>query len=227
MSEEIRKMFGSIAGKYDLMNDLLSFGIHKLWRKKLVKIASLIGNERILDCATGTGDLATGFYKKLKNGTVTGLDFAPEMIEIAKQKAAGGANKIDFLVGDATNISFPDSTFDISTIAFGIRNIPDTEKCLSEMARVLKPGGKVMILEFGKPYFPFSLIYKIYAVVFMPLIGKFIAGSSESYKYLQTTSLAYPCRNDFIEIMRKTDKFKKLSFLSLSFGIAYLYIGEK
>lgn len=226
MSEDVRKMFDEISGKYDLMNDILSFGIHRGWRKKTVRKSNAKQGGKVLDLATGTGDLAFAFKKAVgSEGQVTGLDFSPEMLAIARKKASRYNADVEFIEGDALSLPFEDNTFDISSIAFGIRNVDSNEQCLIEMARVVKPGGRVMVLEFGSPKGFFEHFYKFYSKFVIPGLGRLFS-RQYAYHYLPETAAKYPCREDFISIMDSAGKFSGSRYYALSGGIAYLYIGE-
>jgi len=226
MSKEVHRMFSEIAGRYDFMNDLLSFGIHHRWRKKAVRLSGASDGDSIIDCASGTGDLSIAFKKKIGNsGYVLGTDFVPEMIELAKEKARIKNFIIDFEVDDAMDLHQPDNKFDYSSISFGIRNVDDPVKCLKEMARVVKPRGKVVVIEFGQPKGLFSILYKFYSFALMPLLGKIFAMNRAAYEYLPETASKFPCREDFIELMNRTENFQSSVYYPLSFGIAYIYIG--
>jgi len=229
MSEQIKNMFSDISEKYDILNDVLSFGIHRRWRKKVVKLSGVSNKENasVLDLATGTGDLAIVFKRKIGNSDkVTGIDFSEEMLRIAQAKAKKRNLDIDFQKGDATALQFKDNSFDISSIAFGIRNVDSVTACLNEMARVVKPGGKVIILEFGQPQGLFSHIYKFYSKYIIPVLGKIISKNFNAYHYLQDSSAKFPCREEFIEIMQSTGKFSLIDYKQLSFGIAFIYVGD-
>ena len=227
MSEKVRTMFSKIAGKYDLLNDLLSMGIHRLWRKKAVRAAGTSKGMKILDLATGTGDLAIEFHKAAgKEGSVTGVDFCEEMMISAPEKAREAGFDIEFLQGDAMDIKFPDNSFDISGIAFGIRNVDSPLQCLKEMSRVVRPGGTVMVLEFGQPKGLFALIYKIYSKTIIPLIGKIISRDNAAYTYLPETASKFPCREDFTNLMKQTGVMEDCRYISLSSGIAFIYTGK-
>ncbi|MFH1050979.1 MAG: bifunctional demethylmenaquinone methyltransferase/2-methoxy-6-polyprenyl-1,4-benzoquinol methylase UbiE [bacterium] len=228
MSEKIQNMFSDISRKYDILNDVLSFGIHRIWRRKVVKISGISGkdNVSILDLATGTGDLAIAFKRTTGNsGKISGIDFSEEMLKIAREKAKKNNLEIVFEKGDANALEFEDNSFDIASIAFGIRNVDSVIACLNEMARVVKPGGKVIILEFGQPQGLFSHIYKFYSKYIIPILGKIISKNFSAYNYLQDSSAKFPCREEFIKIMQSTGKFSDTDYKQLAFGIAFIYVG--
>lgn len=226
MSEKVRTMFASIADRYDTINTVLSFGIHHRWRKKAVRLSKASTGDHVLDCATGTGDFAISFKAVVGDeGRVVGTDFCEEMLAPAPVKARKRNLDIEFAVADAMNLPFDDNTFDISSIAFGIRNVDDPEKSLREMARVVKSGGRVVVLEFGQPKGLMKLPYKAYSKYFIPTIGGLLSGNREAYQYLPETSAAFPAGDNFIDLMMKTDKFADARLHPLQSGIAYIYIG--
>ena len=235
MSKEVADMFSSIAHRYDVANDVLSLGIHHLWRKKAVKFAGVCQGASVLDVCTGTGDLAFTLSDCVgPSGQVFGVDFVPEMIELAKQKQDSleisekslARKKVVFKTADALELPFEDSSFDFITVAFGIRNVDCPEKCLKEFARVLKPKGKVLVLEFGKPRFPiFSFIYKTYSKYIMPLIGQMLTGNRAAYEYLPRTAKEFPDRENFISLMNSSG-YSNSSYLSFMSGVAYAYVGQ-
>lgn len=225
----IREMFSAISKKYDLANTVLSFGIHSLWKKKLVKESGIQPGHSVLDCATGTGDLAFLFEEKLQGtGQVIGSDFCEPMLEEARRKAKSQNSKTKFEWADVTQLSYPNERFHVASISFGIRNVQDTQKALFELGRVVKPGGKVLVLEFGQPTFPLlSALYSFYSKRVLPLLGGWISGQPKAYRYLQTSSAAFPCREDFLKIAFATGKYKSGRYLPFQFGIAYLYVLER
>jgi demethylmenaquinone methyltransferase/2-methoxy-6-polyprenyl-1,4-benzoquinol methylase len=226
MSEDVKKMFGSIARRYDITNDVLSFGIHRLWKRKAIKLSEAGKRMNILDCASGTGDLARLFSNKVgKDGIVIATDFCPEMLDVARYRLSRTKN-IEFEIADVLNLPYKDNEFDASSIAFGIRNVSSPLQCLKEMARVVKPGGKVVVLEFGQPSGLFSVFYKIYSVIFLPIIGKILTGSFSAYSYLQKTSAHFPSGSKFTSLMQETACFKNIESYRLTFGVAYIYVGE-
>lgn len=218
-------MFSRVAGKYDLANSVLSFGIHHLWRKKLVQLSEAHAGQNVLDCATGTGDLAIQFKLAVgSSGAVTGTDFCVDMLKPAPEKAAKVGLDIKFETADVTQLQYKDKTFDISSISFGIRNVGDPLKGLSEMARVTKSGGLVMVLEFGQVKMPIiGPLYNFYSETVLPQLGGLVTGQKEAYKYLQKSSAAFPCCEDFLSLMKKTGLFSEMSYTPVTGGIAYIY----
>ncbi len=225
--EIIRNMFSKVAANYDKGNTVLSMGVHHLWRKKLVKYSGAKFGDKILDCATGTGDLAIEFKQKVGVvGSVTGTDFCAEMLIPAPQKAKDKGLEITFEQADVTALQYQDKQFDITSISFGIRNVSDPVKALKEMARVTKSGGKVMVLEFGQVNVPvIGTLYNYYSQNILPKIGGLVTGQKDAYEYLQKSSAAFPCREEFIDLMKESNSFSKMEYISLTGGIAYIYKG--
>ena len=226
MSKKIHDMFAKIAKTYDTTNSVLSLGIHHLWRRKLLKLSETKKFDAILDCATGTGDVAIAFYKKNGNeGRIVGTDFCAPMLDLAREKTKKKYPEIEWQIEDAQNLSFEDNTFDVATISFGIRNVDSVEDCLKSMARVVKPGGKVMVLEFGQPHWPMKPFFHLYSRYILPVVGGLISGDMKAYKYLNTSSAEFPMGKQFIEIMEKTQSFSETQYHSLTSGVCYIYIG--
>ena len=226
MSKQVQQMFASIAPAYDRTNSVLSLGIHHIWRKNTVQVSGARAGMSVLDCATGTGDLALEFKKTVgPAGQVIGTDFCPEMMETAPAKSEAKKLHVEFEVADAMNLPYPDHTFDISSISFGIRNVDDPSIALKEMARVVKPGGKVMILEFGQPKGFMGVLYDWYSSHIIPFIGGLLTGNKEAYQYLPRTAAQFPCREEFLTLMRNTGMYSEASYQELTFGIAFLYKG--
>lgn len=219
-------MFADIADDYDRINTILSFGIHHAWRAETVRLSGAKLGDRVLDCATGTGDLAIEFKHKVgESGEVVGTDFCKEMIEHAPEKAEKEKVDVLFEVADAMDLPYEDDRFDISSIAFGIRNVDDPVVALKEMSRVVRPGGKVVVLEFGQPKGLMKYPYEFYSQIVMPAIGGWLSGNREAYTYLPKTSAQFPAGNSFLKLMDEADCFVEKDFKKLTAGIAYIYVG--
>lgn len=226
MSAQVQQMFATIARRYDTANDLLSLGVHKGWRRKAVRLSGAAPSQRVLDCATGTGDLALAFKRAVGSaGEVIGTDFCPEMLETAPVKAARAGLKVKFEVADALSLPYPARRFDVASIAFGIRNVDDPLRCLRELSRVVVPGGRVVVLEFGQPGGVFGALFRFYSRVIMPLIGGLVTGNRGAYEYLPRTAAAFPAGERFLALMRETDAFSEVSATPLLFGTAFVYLG--
>ena len=226
MSEKVRSMFADIAEDYDRVNTVLSFGVHHAWRAKAIQESGAKSGHHVLDCATGTGDLAIEFKKAVgEEGYVLGTDFCAPMIEPAPGKAEKKGLKIDFEVADAMNLPYEDDRFDIASIAFGIRNVDDPVVALKEMARVVKPGGRVVVLEFGQPKGVLKYPYNLYSQFIMPTVGGLLTGNREAYTYLPRTSATFPAGKKFIKLMEQAGSFKDTWSEKLTGGIAYVYVG--
>ena len=226
--EQVAGMFNNIAGKYDLLNHVLSMNIDKLWRKKVVRKLQEHKARRILDVATGTGDLAIAALRANRE-RVDGIDISDGMLEAGKTKIRQrNLDNIIFLQsGDAEAIPFEDSTFDAITVAFGVRNFENLDAGLKEMNRVLKPGGICVVLEFTMPsLFPFRQLYGFYFKNLLPLIGRLVSKDTSAYTYLPESVKAFPQNQQFIERMEQAG-FIQNSFKSLSLGIAAIYTGFK
>ncbi len=222
---KIRAMFAAISTRYDRANTVLSAGVHHLWRRRAVRRAGAREGDQVLDCATGTGDLAIAFAKKVgPTGRVIGTDFVPEMLTLARAKS----HEVTFEVADVTRLPYEDDTFDIASISFGIRNVGDPRKGIAEMARVVRPGGRVIVLEFGQPQGRvFGALYDVYARRILPRLGGAVTGDAEAYEYLQKSAGRFPCGEDFVALMRESADFATVDYTTLTFGVAYLYRGVK
>ena len=197
-----------------------------LGEKKAILESEAKEGNHVLDCATGTGDLAIEFKKAVGDeGYVLGTDFCAPMIEPAPEKAKEKGLEIDFEVADAMDLPYENDRFDISSIAFGIRNVDDPVVALKELARVVKPGGRVVVLEFGQPKGLLKFPYNMYSQHIMPAVGGWLSGNREAYTYLPRTSATFPAGDNFLKLMQNSEAFKETKAIKLTGGIAYVYVG--
>lgn len=227
--EQVATMFNNISGTYDFLNHFLSLGIDILWRKKAIKELKAIKPRVMLDVATGTGDFAFEAINILKPEKIIGVDISEGMLDVARKKINERNLQHIFSVqmGDSERLNFPDDHFDAITVAFGVRNYQDLEKGLADMYRVLKPEGKIVILEFSKPRtFPIKQGYNFYSQQVLPFFGKVFSKDSRAYTYLPESVAAFPDGDDFIKLMYKVG-FKKSKDIRLTFGISAIYTGVK
>lgn len=227
--KESFKIFDDIAKTYDFLNHLLSMGIDVYWRNRLLKRIQNKADLVALDLATGTGDLAITLSKHKHVNKVLGMDLSKGMVSIGetKVKDKGLDNVINFQIGDACNIPLEDNSFDVVTISFGIRNFPDPKKSLREILRVLKPGGRLLILEFGMPKnFLVSAVYTFYFRYLLPFVGNLVSGHGDAYTYLNKTVEDFAYGQDFADWMKEAG-FNNVKFEELTFGISNLYRGDK
>ncbi|MBI1781019.1 MAG: bifunctional demethylmenaquinone methyltransferase/2-methoxy-6-polyprenyl-1,4-benzoquinol methylase UbiE [Sphingobacteriales bacterium] len=227
--EQVAKMFDSIAFRYDFLNRFLSAGTDINWRKKAISQLKDINPQQILDVATGTADMALLEIKLLNAEKIIGIDISEKMLEIGRQKIdkQGLGDKIILQKGDSETINFPDNSFDAVTVAFGVRNFENLEKGLNEIRRVLKPGGKLVVLEFSKPKTKwFSRFYNIYMKIVAPQFGKMFSKNKEAYSYLNNSIQAFPEGDAFVEILNKQG-YSYTSCKKLSLGICSIYCGSK
>lgn len=226
--KQVADMFDSISGKYDFLNHFLSLGIDIRWRKKAIKRLQDLQPRHILDIATGTGDFA---IESLKLGPekVIGVDISEGMLNVGreKMKKRGLSEIIDLQSGDSENLQFEDNSFDAVIVAFGVRNFENLEKGLAEMNRVLRPGGRAVILEFSKPtIFPFKQLYNFYFRWILPKIGKLVSKDNAAYTYLPESVNEFPYGNAFLSVLEKTG-YKNTTCKPLTLGISSIYVGEK
>ena len=222
------RMFDNIAGNYDFLNHFLSAGIDRRWRKKAIKLLAPAKPKLILDIATGTGDFALEALK-LNPDKIIGIDISEGMLEIGKKKmrARGLEQKIELQTGDSENLTFPDNYFDAVIVSFGVRNFENLERGLSEMHRVLKPGGTAVVLEFSKPRsLAMKTAYGFYFSYLLPVIGKLVSKDDSAYTYLPESVKAFPDGPDFLNILTNVG-FTKTEWHSLTFGISAIYLGRK
>jgi demethylmenaquinone methyltransferase / 2-methoxy-6-polyprenyl-1,4-benzoquinol methylase len=226
LSEQVREMFASIARRYDAANEVLSLGVHRGWRRAAVRLSGAVPGDRVLDCATGTGDLALSFKRAVgPTGEVVGTDFCAEMLASAPAKARRAGLEVRFEVADALALPFADGSFDIASIGFGIRNVDDPLRCLREMARVVRSRGRVVVLEFGQPRGPFGALFRVYSRQIMPRVGGLLTGNRAAYEYLPRTAAAFPAGERFLALMDETGAFTQRSATPLLAGTAYVYVG--
>lgn len=222
-------MFDNIAPYYDVMNRVLSLGIDTIWRKKAIKLSSVPKPQHILDIATGTADLALEALKQNPNAKVIGLDISSNMIDLGRKKIIkkGLDSSISLEVGDSEDLRFDDDKFDLVTAAFGVRNFENLNQGLSEMHRVLRPGGEIMVLEFSKPkVFPFKQLFNLYFKNILPVIGSMKSKDPKAYKYLYESVQNFPDYDEFGKELKKVG-FGGISYKSLSLGICTIYRGIK
>ncbi|OSY87453.1 ubiquinone biosynthesis methyltransferase UbiE [Tenacibaculum holothuriorum] len=226
--EQVAKMFDNISENYDGLNRVISLGIDVSWRKKVVKLVGENNPKQILDIATGTGDLAL-MMSELKPDRIVGLDISEGMLNVGKQKVAKAnlSDTIEMVVGDSENIPFEDNTFDAITVSFGVRNFENLDKGLTEILRVLKPGGKFVVLETSNPTkFPFKQGYKLYTNLFLPIVGKLFSKDKVAYSYLSESANSFPFGKAFNNILEKNG-FKNAKDLPVTFGVASIYTASK
>lgn len=226
--QQVARMFDSISGRYDFLNHFLSLGIDILWRKKAIALLRDLQPKIILDVATGTGDFSIEALS-LKPEKIIGVDISEGMLEVGRQKMR--KRKFDSIIelrlGDSENLPFTDNFFDAVIVAFGVRNFEDMKGGLTEMLRVVKPGGKVIVLEFSRPSkFPMKQLYSVYFTTILPLIGRWVSRDQAAYRYLPESVQAFPDGKDFVKILSDIG-YKNPQCNPLTFGISSLYWGTK
>ena len=225
----VRGIFGSVAGKYDVMNDAMSLGIHRIWKDAMMDWLAPRAGQRLLDVAGGTGDIAFRFLDRAGQGHATVLDITePMLIEGRKRaEAAAMADSLDWVVGDAMALPFADDSFDVYTISFGIRNVTRPQEALDEAFRVLRPGGRLMVLEFSQiPNELMQKVYDLYSFNIIPRLGQAIANDRDSYQYLVESIRKFPDQETFLGMVRSAG-FENAKYRNLSMGIACLHSGWK
>lgn len=226
----VADVFTSVAKKYDIMNDLMSFGIHRLWKRYAISLSGVRAGQHVLDIAGGTGDLAKVFSREVgRSGKVVLSDINAAMLEVGRERLINaGCNNVDFVLANAETLApFDDNSFDLLTISFGLRNVTDKESALRAMYRVLKPGGRLLILEFSKPVFePLSKAYDLYSFTALPMMGKLVANDSESYKYLAESIRMHPDQQTLKQMMEQAG-FENCDYHNLTAGIVAVHRGFK
>ena len=226
--QQVAEMFNKISKRYDFLNHFLSLGIDIYWRKKAIGLLRKDNPKLILDIATGTGDFAIEALK-LNPERIIGVDISEGMLRVGREKMQkNGYDKvIELKLGDSEKLLFEDNKFDSVIVAFGVRNFEELKVGLDDMYRVLKPGGKTVILEFSRPrMFPFKQIYDFYFILILPKIGRIISGDNSAYKYLPESVLEFPHGDKFLKILENVG-FKNSKCIPLTFGISSIYIGQK
>lgn len=227
--QQVTQMFDTISENYDGLNRVISFGIDVKWRKKVVKAIAATNPENALDIATGTGDLAIQMAEAMPKAKVTGLDISPGMLEVGKNKVKEKdlESRIEMVIGDSEALPFDDNSFDAITVAFGVRNFEDLEKGLSEIYRVLKPGGIFVVLETSVPVkFPFKQGYQLYSKTLLPLIGRIFSKDRSAYAYLSESASVFPFGEAFNNILQKIG-FIQVENKPQTFGVATIYKASK
>lgn len=228
-TERVRGIFSNIAGRYDTFNAMASLGIDRGWRKQLVRACGLTSESRVLDLCAGTGDVSFAIARQAHPAEVTVTDFTPEMLEIAEQKAVDftGDTQLLFQLADAQALPFDDASFDVATVAFGVRNLPNRAANFAEVHRVLKPGGRYVILEFSRPPFgPWRAVYHVYLRNMIPLIGGALTGDRDSFVYLNDSIRRFPAQPELAAELRDAG-FSKITWKNLSGGIVALHTAIK
>ncbi len=226
----VKDVFTSVAPKYDLMNDLMSLGVHRIWKEAMMDWLVPKPGQRLLDVAGGTGDIAFKFILRTKGkSNAVVLDMTESMLQEGKRRgeASDLAENLEWICGDALTLPFPENSFDVYTISFGIRNVSDIDKALLEAFRVLKTGGRIMVLEFGKLSDSLlQTIYDKYSFNVIPRLGEYIVGDSQSYQYLVESIRRFPAQDEFSSQIRNTG-FRNVKYRNLSFGVAAIHSGWK
>jgi demethylmenaquinone methyltransferase/2-methoxy-6-polyprenyl-1,4-benzoquinol methylase len=226
----VKEVFQSVAAKYDIMNDMMSFGIHRLWKRYTIDCSGVRAGHKILDLAGGTGDLTAKFSRIVgESGQVVLADINDAMLKVGRDKLRnlGIVGNVEYVQANAETLPFPDNTFDIITIAFGLRNVTDKAKALASMHRVLKPGGRLLVLEFSKPTNEMlSKAYDLYSFHLLPKMGQVIANDSESYQYLAESIRMHPGQDELKSMMDEAG-FEHTSYQNLTGGIVAMHRGFK
>jgi demethylmenaquinone methyltransferase/2-methoxy-6-polyprenyl-1,4-benzoquinol methylase len=229
-AKRVGSVFASVAGKYDVMNDLMSFGVHRLWKRFTLSLTGLKPGQQALDVAGGTGDLAIGMLRQVgKEGRVVLSDINPTMLAVGRDRLLdlGFVGNVGCLLADAERLPFDDNSFDCVTIAFGLRNVTDKAAALRSMHRVLKPAGQLLVLEFSTPVAPgLKPLYDAYSFNVLPLLGRFVAGDEASYRYLAESIRMHPNQETLLDMLRAAG-FHETRYHNLSGGIVALHRGYK
>ncbi len=226
-AQHVRGVFDSVASKYDVMNDLMSAGLHRVWKAYTVQVANLKPGDQVLDIAGGTGDLALAFSKKVgATGRVVHTDINEAMLSTGRDRLLNLGVVLPTLVCDAEKLPFADGHFDVVSVAFGLRNMTHKDLALKEMCRVLKPAGKLLVLEFSKVAKPLQKLYDWYSFNVLPSMGKLVAGDDSSYRYLAESIRMHPDQ-ETLKTLMKSSGFGHVDFHNLSAGVVALHVGIK
>ena len=226
-ARRVRGVFDSVASRYDLMNDLMSAGLHRAWKAYTVMVANVQPGQRVLEIAGGTGDLALAFAKKVgPMGQVVHTDINEAMLRIGRDRLLDAGVILPTAVCDAEKLPFPDSHFDLVSVAFGLRNMTHKDAALREMARVLKPGGKLLVLEFSQVAKPLRKAYDVYSFSVLPRLGRLVAGDADSYRYLAESIRMHPNQQELKALM-KSNGFGHVDFHNMAGGVVALHVGIK
>jgi demethylmenaquinone methyltransferase/2-methoxy-6-polyprenyl-1,4-benzoquinol methylase len=224
---KVRGVFDSVASRYDVMNDLMSMGLHRAWKAYTVAVAALREGDKVLDIAGGTGDLARAFARRVgARGTVVHTDINEAMLRQGRDRLLDEGLALPTSLCDAEALPFPAGTFDLVSVAFGLRNMTHKDKALAEMCRVLRPGGRLLVLEFSKVAAPLSKAYDWYSFQVLPRLGKLVAGDADSYRYLAESIRMHPGQQE-LKAMMKTAGFGHVDVHNLSAGVVALHVGIK
>jgi demethylmenaquinone methyltransferase / 2-methoxy-6-polyprenyl-1,4-benzoquinol methylase len=226
-ARRVRGVFDSVASKYDLMNDLMSLGLHRVWKAYTVLVANLQEGDRVLDIAGGTGDLALAFAKKVgRSGQVVHTDINEAMLRTGRDRLLDAGIALPTLVCDAERLPFPDNYFDVVSVAFGLRNMTHKDVALAQMNRVLKPGGKLLVLEFSKVAPPLEKLYDFYSFKVLPKLGRLVAKDGNSYQYLAESIRMHP-RQEELKALMQAAGFGHVDFHNMAGGVVALHVGIK
>jgi demethylmenaquinone methyltransferase / 2-methoxy-6-polyprenyl-1,4-benzoquinol methylase len=226
-AKRVRGVFDAVAPKYDLMNDLMSLGLHRAWKAYTVAVANLHAGDRVLDLAAGTGDLARAFARQVgSTGLVLHTDINEAMLRQGRDRLIDEGLLLPTLVCDAESLPLPDASFDLVSVAFGLRNMTHKEQALAEMARVLRPGGRLLVLEFSKVAAPLSKLYDWYSFKVLPRLGQWVAGDGDSYRYLAESIRMHPDQAGLKALM-KVAGFGHVDVHNLSGGVVALHVGVR
>jgi len=224
---KVRSVFSSVAGSYDVMNDLMSFGLHRLWKAFTVQIAGVRAGDRVLDVAGGTADLSLAFAKKVgPRGQVWLTDINHAMLSVGRDRVVDKGFLLPVAQCDAEKLPFPDNYFDVVTVAFGLRNMTHKDQAIAEMRRVLKPGGRLLVLEFSKVWKPLAPAYDFYSFKLLPLMGEKVARDADSYRYLAESIRMHPDQESLKDMMEKAG-LARVEYFNMSAGVVALHRGYK